>query len=161
MRNVEEFKGNTTDNLWGMMGDVTNAQGVERHGQSCFLYVYPNGTAETRQMLSSEIPDSPVLSDEGDAANGPIDAVITLVRQNYIEFNGGGVQEDDLDNVADYDGYRVGAGWIFGALFVAKTHGCTQASIGMSSNDGNLYMQAWDRELGAFVTAVHVTYYGT
>lgn len=166
MRNVEEFKGNTTDKLWAMMGEVTNAQGVERHGQSCFLYVYPNGTSETRAMLNGEYdkhPDSDVLV-EDETPSGPIDLVAANVLDALVQCNTfvPGTFPDDADTtILEYDGYRVGAGWIYGAILVAKAHGCTQAAVSISSNDGNLYVECWDHKLGALVTAVHITYYGT
>jgi hypothetical protein len=166
LRKVEEFKGNTTKELWAMMGNVVNAQGVERHGQSCFLYVYPNGTPEvTAKFIDADVADSDVLVDDGDGAHGPIAEVAQLILDNYIQmknFVPSQFQDDDPPaSVLEYDGYRVGAGWIYGALLVAQSHGCTQATIGISSNDGNIYMEAWDRTLGAYVTAVHITYYGT
>jgi hypothetical protein len=157
MRNVEEFKGNTTDKLWAMMGNVVNAQGVERHGQSCFLYVYPNGTPETKAaFMENDWLDSDVLV-EDETPSGPIELVAANLLDTFVQCN----NFTDDPTALEYDGYRVGAGWIYGALLVAKAHGCTQAVVHISSNDGNLGMEAWDRKLGAYVTAVHITYYGT
>ncbi len=159
MRKVEEFKGNTTKELWAMMGNVVNAQGVERHGQSCFLYVYPNGTPETKAAFEqNEWLDSDVLQ-EDETPSGPIDLVAANLLDTFVQCNN--FDTLGVSDVFEYDGYRVGAGWIYGALLVAKAHGCTQAVVHISSNDGNLGMEAWDRKLGAYVTAVHICYYGT
>lgn len=157
MSEVEEFKGNTTDKLWDMMGDVVNAQGVERHGQSCFLYVYPTGTDSTRLVIATEGFGNPTELNTDETPSGPIDLVAANLLDTFVQCN----NFTDDDTVFEYDGYRVGAGWIYGALLVAKAHGCTQAITGLGSNDGNLYMEAWDHKVGAYVTAVHITYYGT
>lgn len=155
MRSVDKFKGNTTDKLWAMMGNVVNAQGVERHGQSCFLYVYPNGSPEAIKGVDAWADSDILLEDE--TPSGPIDLVAANVLDTLVQCN----NFTDDDDVLEYDGYRVGAGWIYGAILVAKAHGCTQAAVHITSNDGNLAVECWDRKIKAYVTAVHITYYGT
>jgi hypothetical protein len=157
VRNVVAFAGNTTDKLWAMMGDVVNAQGIERHGQSCFLYVHPNGTPETRALIAEKEESATLVEDE--TPHGPIDQVAQIVLENFVQCRN--FDSQDSAAVLEYDGYRVGAGWIYGAILVAKSHGATQADVQISSNDGNLYMEAWDTTLGVLVTALHITYYGT
>jgi hypothetical protein len=88
---------------------------------------------------------------------------IDRVMAYFTRTNIGPGSVDAIPNAErpQYDGLRAGAGWILGALWVAKEHGCTRANVSLASNDGNTYMEAWDDDLGALVTAVHHTYYGT
>jgi hypothetical protein len=162
----QEFKGNTTDKLWDMMGNVVNAQGVERHGQSCFLYVYPNGSDEARKGADSWVDSDILIEDE--TPSGPIDLVAESVLADFVRMDGWkgepeyeGEENDPSLGLFEYDGYRVGAGWIYAAILAAKAHGCTQANVYMSSNDGNIGVECWDKKIAAYVTAVHITYYGT
>lgn len=160
MRNVEAHKGNLTDELWASMGDQLDGNGVERHGQSCYLTVFPNGTPETRAAIeASEWVDSDTLNDD-ETPSGPIDLVAANVLDMFVQCNNFDTS-GSFESVQEYDGYRVGAGWIYAAILVAKAHGCTQAVVQLSSNDGNLHVECWDRKLGAFVYATHHTYYGT
>lgn len=157
MHKVEAHKGNLTDQLWASMGAQTDGNGVERHGQACYLTVFPNGTPETRAAIeASGWTDSDTLV-ENETPSGPIDLVAANLLDTYVQCN----NFTDDDTVFEYDGYRVGAGWIYAAILVAKSHGCTQAVVQLSSNDGNLHVECWDRKLGAFVYATHHTYYGT
>jgi hypothetical protein len=156
MRKVQEFDGNTTDRLWEMMGSQLNPDGTERHGQSCFMWVYPTGSSEGAQAMNAWL-DADTLQ-ENETPAGPIAAVAEYVLENYVRMdNWHGPDE----GVLEYDGLRVGAGWIYSVLLVAQSHGCTQAVVVISSNDGNLAVECWDRKLGAYVSGVHNTYYGT
>jgi len=89
--------------------------------------------------------------------SGPIDQVM----QHLLEYSIHCPQMSEDAEIFEYDGLRAGSGWIYGALAVAKAHGATHASVGIHSNDGNWSMEAVNIEKGVYVTAVHVTYYGT
>jgi hypothetical protein len=153
----DSFKGNATTDLWATMGQQVDGLGVQREGQACYLLVHPKAHRFNRPEYSA------VLVNEGDSQNGPIDLVAQYVLENYVQmrnYDATSITEKDV-TIHEYDGLRAGAGWIYAALIVAKSHGCTQAIVSIASNDGNLYMDAWDTEIGAYVEAVHNTYYGT
>lgn len=152
------FKGNMTTALWDTMGKQVDADtGQERHGQACYLVVYPVGTMETHKALKD------ISREQGEpelvGAGTRIDRVMSYVLRVLVGPES--VSMVPNTEVPEYDGIRAGAAWLYGAMAVAKSHGCTRAVIGMVSNDGNLGMHAWDDELGALVTAIHHTYYGT
>jgi len=156
MHNVEAHKGNLTDELWASMGAQLDGNGVERHGQSCYLTVFPNGTDKTRAAIEAiGWQDSDMLV-EDETPSGPIEWVADYVLEQYIRCS-----YMETPDILLYDGQRVGAGWIYAAILTAKSHGCTQAVVQISSNDGNLHVECWDRKLGAYVYATHHTYYGT
>lgn len=152
------FKGNMTTDLWATMGkQVDEDTGQERHGQACYLTVYPNGTDATRREidgLSREQANEEMLG-----AGTRIDRVMAHVLKHMV----GPESVSMMPNAErpSYDGLRAGAAWLYGAMSVAKEHGCTRAVVSLASNDGNLYMHAWDDDLGALVTAIHNTYYGS
>ncbi len=150
---VSEFKGNTTDQLWAGMGIQKNAQGVEQHGQSCWLYIHPTGTEETR-VRANGVTAANVLEEMGGDWAGPIDEVMAELLQYSIICSN--LEEPEL-----YAGLRAGAGWCYGALAHAKALGATHAETGLHSNDGNMYVEAANSEKGIYVYAVHITYYGT
>jgi hypothetical protein len=156
------FKGDLYDHLWQAMGVQTDENGVQRHGQSCFLYVFPVGADTTRKEITEALGDGDKLGagDINDATENPaIDHVISCVFDM-------GIGPESVANVApgelyQYDGLRAGAGWIYAALHVAKTYGATQASVAVATNDGNLEMTALDKDKGVLVYARHHVYYGT
>lgn len=148
------LKGNMTTELWATMGIQQEDSGGTRHGQSCYLYVYPQGDTHTRQEIEGYLRES--YNPQEAEPDGPIDQVMGTVMENFIQCEGFEVEPGQ-----DYDGLRVGAGWIYASLAVARAHGATYASVIITSNDGNLSMQAWDKDKGVLVTAVHHTYYGS
>lgn len=150
------FKGNTTTALWDTMGKQ-EVNDIVRHGQACYLTVYPVGTETTREALKGVLREQ--YEPEFVGAGTRIDRVMAYLLRLCI----GPEAVEAVPNAErpDYDGLRAGAGWLYGCMHVAKEHGCTRATLHMSSNDGNLVLNAWDDELGALVTAVHNTYYGT
>lgn len=149
-----DFKGNMTTELWSTMGHQV-VDGVTRDGQACYLVVYPTGTEATREQIAYEFETMRNEPQEAEP-EGPIDEVMQTLLQNSIHFS-----PDADEDIVPYFGLIAGSGWIYGVLACAKNHGATWARIGISSNDGNYYVQAMDKDKGVYVTGVHNTYYGT
>ena len=128
----------------------------ELHGQPCYLRIY---TPEKAKLAVADLYQITHSSMEGGDFED-IDGLIKGVLEDCVQFQGGlDATEEELHS---YDGLRAGAGWILGCLYVAKSYGCDQASVGVHSNDGNLSMSAW--KVGTpdvFIYAYHDTYYGS
>jgi hypothetical protein len=147
--------GDTMQTLWNSMGYKTTDKGIEEHGQSCYLRVYPKGP-ETLELLKDIDADLKTIHVDGDVPRGPIHQVAAMVLDNLVK-----AKQIPAPEVFEYDGLRAGAGWIYSALLIAIDHGATQAKLAIHSNDGNLFMECWNRGQGVYVTAVHYTYYGS
>jgi hypothetical protein len=144
--------------LGSLMG-IQNVDGATRHGQSCFTWVYPLGERTTRKRIREYIAyhgKPEVLDNDMGEPRGPIDEVMAAVMANYIQYI---PEEDDFHD--QLDGLQAGAGYIYGAMVVAKRHGATIAYVTITSNDGNLDMVAINPKTGFYMEAVHHVYYGS
>src|SRR5262252_1918754 len=144
--------------LGSLMG-IQDHDGGVRHGQSCFMFVYPVGEQATRARIREHIQywgKPEVLENDLGEPRGPIDQVMDAVLANYIQWQ----PEDEDDNTDQLDGLQAGAGYIYGAMVVARRHGATIAYVNITSNDGNLDMVAINPKTGLYIEAIHHVYYG-
>jgi hypothetical protein len=124
------------------------------------MFVYPVGEKATRTKIKEQIQywgKPEVLNNDMGEPSGPIDEVMDAVMANYVEW----VPEDEEDASVPLDGLQAGAGFIYGALQVAKRKGAITAYVTITSNDGNLDMVAINPETGLYIYAIHHVYQGT
>lgn len=119
-------------------------------GQPCYLRKYGNKAIE-RMLAEGDLPGKPgEIAPPNNSTN--MNKVIREVMSNLKRNN----------STRDFhiNGLRTGLGWIYGSLLIAKENGCTNAVINILSNDGDLFMIAWNKKYTIAFSAHHVAYYG-